>query len=455
MGKLSVRLALAFALVTIVAVLVVAIAANRQFATEVRRFLVYDQVRASPLVATLADFYATHDSWDGVEQVAGDARLPMGMGRGMGGAAMLVIADSAGDVVYDATGRLTARLSRAELAEALPIEVGGRTAGYLLAIPPGRAEMSASEQRLMSRINRSLLLSGLLAGGIGVALGLALSRGITAPLGRLAAATHRVARGHLDERVPERGSAEMIDVARSFNAMAADLERAEQQRRDMVADIAHELRTPLSVVQGNLQAILDDLYPLDKREIAAIHDETRTLSRLINDLHDLALADAGRLSLHPESLEVGPLVDQMVAFLADHAAEHGVALSAAMAPELPPALADRDRLRQIISNLLINALRYTQPGGHVTVEVARDSQQGDRLRVAVRDTGPGIAPEDLPQVFDRFWRADRSRSRALGGSGLGLAIARQLVEAHGGTIGVESAPGQGSTFWFTLPLATR
>jgi two-component system, OmpR family, sensor kinase len=222
----------------------------------------------------------------------------------------------------------------------------------------------------------------------------------------------------------------------------------------MVGDIAHELRTPLSVIQGNLQAILDDVYPLNKREVAAIHNETITLSRLISDLHDLAQADAGRLSLQPEPVAAGPLVEQMVAFLADHAAGRGIRLTSSIAPKLPAALADRDRLRQIVNNLLLNALRYTQPGGAVIVSVAHKSAD-NILRIAVRDTGPGIAPDDLAQVFERFWRADRSRTRSQGGSGLGLAIAKHLVEAQGGRIGVESTVGQGSTFWFTLPVAGR
>jgi two-component system OmpR family sensor kinase/two-component system sensor histidine kinase BaeS len=234
--------------------------------------------------------------------------------------------------------------------------------------------------------------------------------------------------------------------------MAASLAETQQARKNLIADIAHELRTPLTVLQGNLQALMDDVYPLTKAEIAALADETQTLSRLVGDLHDLAQADAGQLSLHVGPTDLGALVTQSTALLADLAQDRALHLATAIEPNLSPVMADPDRLRQVVHNLVLNALRYTPAGGSVAVSATQQTgPNGACVRVAVQDTGPGIAPADLPHVFDRFWRGERSRARAQGGSGLGLAIARQLIEAQGGTIGVDSQPGQGSCFWFMLP----
>jgi len=242
-------------------------------------------------------------------------------------------------------------------------------------------------------------------------------------------------------------------VAQAFNQMTAALEEAERQRRNMVADIAHELRTPLSVLQGNLQAILDDVYPLNKEEIARLYDETRLLGRLVDDLRELALADAGQLRLNLQPLKVAPVVQATVESLSLAAENQGVALSAELPEDLPLVRADPDRLGQVLRNLVVNALQHTPAGGSVVVRAATIA---GAVEISVADTGEGIAPEDLPHVFERFWRADASRSwdkRWAGGTGLGLSVAQSLVEAQGGRIWAESALGRGSTFRFTLPLA--
>ncbi len=240
-------------------------------------------------------------------------------------------------------------------------------------------------------------------------------------------------------------------MARAFNRMASSLQQAEAVRQNMVADIAHELRTPLSVLQGGLRAILDDVYPLDKQEIAALYDETLLLNRLVSDLRDLAQAEAGRLSLTLEAAELAPLVDSAVHLFAEAAHEHHITLTYDGPRVLPPVQMDQARTRQILHNLLSNALRHTPDGGAIRVRASGDSL---RVRVEVTDSGNGLAAAEVEHVFERFWRAEPSRSRGHGGSGLGLAIARHLVEAQGGRIGVQSEPGQGSCFWFTLPVSS-
>jgi len=378
---------------------------------------------------------------------------------------LTLLADGQGFVVYDSQGQRTGEtLNRSEQNLAIPIQVEGRTVGFLLAIPPRGMQLQPQEQNFLDQVNRALLLAGALAGGLGILLGLGLSRGLTAPLARLTAAARRIAGGDLSQRVPETGSAEMAALGQAFNQMAADLEKVEELRRNMVADVAHELRTPLSVLQGNLRAILDGVYPLEQAEIAALYDETRLLSRLVDDLHELAQAEAGQLHLDLRPTDLIEVVQTTVANFAVAAEAKGVKLTTDWADETAnlPVLADPDRLAQIMRNLLSNALRHTPEGGQITVSATVWRTTPPTVRIVVADTGEGIPPDDLPHVFDRFWRADRSRARQTAGpstssgrgSGLGLAIARHLVQAHGGEMGVESEVGRGSRFWFTLPVAS-
>lgn len=275
-------------------------------------------------------------------------------------------------------------------------------------------------------------------------------------LQRLAAAAAAVARHDFSQRIKIEGNADLAEVSQAFNEMAGALARSEQQRRDLMADIAHELRTPVSVLQGNLRALLDDIYPLDKAEVARLYDEACLLARMVEDLQDLALADAGQLRLCRQPIDTAQVLRTTVESLELAAEAQQVSLSLRLpeAVSLPTVEADPDRLAQVLRNLLLNALRHTPAGGSVTVTAERVK---GAVQVEVVDTGEGIAPADLPYVFDRFWRADRSwRSGEgiAGGTGLGLSVARSLVEAHGGRIWVESSLGQGCTFHFTLPMAS-
>jgi two-component system OmpR family sensor kinase/two-component system sensor histidine kinase BaeS len=268
-------------------------------------------------------------------------------------------------------------------------------------------------------------------------------RRLAAPVGDVIEAVGRVADGDLSARVRERGPREARALARAFNAMTTRLEAGEEQRRRLLADVSHELRTPLSVVQGNLEAIVDGVHPADEAHLAAILDETKVLSRLVEDLRTLSLAESGALALHREAIDVGAIVQETVDSFGLQAEPAGVSLTAPVPSALPEVEADPVRAREILSNLIANALRYTPHGGRVVVE-ARAEDHG--VAIEVRDTGAGIAPDRLGLIFDRFYKSPESR-----GAGLGLAIAKQLVEAHGGQIVATSVLGEGTTIRFTLP----
>jgi two-component system OmpR family sensor kinase len=463
MNKLWMRLTLAFVLVTLVGVSTVALLANLNASRQFRYYLARSEMmEQGSLAEDLAAYYERQGSWNGVEIVFEDMARPMQPGQGYGqmrrGGASTLLADEQGLVVYDSQGRYKGEtLSRTEQKLAIPIQTGERTVGFLLAIPPGEGQLRLQEQSFLDQVNQALLLAGALAGGLSILLGLGLSRGLTAPLARLTAAARRIAGGDLSQRVPETGSAEITALGQAFNQMTADLEKAEELRRNMVADVAHELRTPLSVLQGNLRAILDGVYPLEQAEIAALYDETRLLSRLVDDLHELARAEAGQLHLDLRPTDLAEVIQTTVANFAIAAETKEIKLTTDWSDALPPVLADPDRLAQIMRNLLSNALRHTPEGGQITVSATYNGPyefNGPAVHIVVADTGEGIPPEDLPHIFDRFWRAERSRSRERGSSGLGLAIAKHLVQAHGGQIGVESEMGQGSRFWFSLPVTS-
>lgn len=275
---------------------------------------------------------------------------------------------------------------------------------------------------------------------------------VGAPLVDVMAAADAVAEGDLDVQVRENMPGEYGRLARSFNRMTARLRTAELQRRSLTADVAHELRTPLHIVQGNLEGILDGVYQPDEAHIRATVEETRLLSRLVDDLQTLSLAESGALPLHRIRVSADDLLSDVLTSFSAQAESANIALELDVTaqPDDLMVLVDPDRIDQVLSNLVVNALRHTPSGGKVTLGAAR---LPDSVRLTVSDTGVGILPDDLPHIFDRFWKGERSRSRLSGaGSGLGLAIARQLVQAHQGTIQVESQPGQGTSFTIDLKI---
>jgi two-component system OmpR family sensor kinase/two-component system sensor histidine kinase BaeS len=293
----------------------------------------------------------------------------------------------------------------------------------------------------------ALIAAILLPAGIIVLVRYGFSR-LIVPLSDLVQAADAVAAGDLSVRVEETGRGGLGRLAQSFNRMTSELERADRRRRNLTADVAHELRTPLHIIQGNLEGVLDGVYEPTDEHIRATLAETRSLGRLIEDLRVLSLAEAGELPLTREVVDVGDLLADVGTSFSGQAESQGVMLTVEPLSAPLRVTADPGRLDQVLSNLVANALRPTPAGGQVAL-AARD--RDDKVQIWVSDTGEGISEADLPYVFDRFWRGDRSRDRSAGQSGLGLAIARQLARAHGGELEVTSKPGTGATFTLMLP----
>ena len=474
MNRLWVRLTLAFALVVLVAVGAIALLINRTTGVELRRYVTDSGMQvAGSGIQQLVWYYEDHGSWEGVDSLLSGGVFVNGPSGMMGmpqlvdggfqssmqaGPLDIVLADAKGKVVYDSAGKAAGKsLSSDEKTKAVPIASydGQEVIGYLLLSLPstgGEDRLGNLEKEFLARVQKVLWIGAALAVGLGLIMGLILSRNLTAPLQRLAGAARAVAGGNLGQQVRVEGSAEMAEVGQAFNEMTSALKKAEVLRQNLVADVAHELRTPLSVLQGNLRAILDDVYDLDKAEISRLYDETRLLSRLVDDLRELALADAGQLNLNLRPTDAAQIIRSTTDNLALAAEAGQVVLTTALPESLPTVQADPDRVAQVLRNLLVNALRHTPSGGSVTVTA---SAREGMVEIAVADTGEGIAAEDLPHVFERFWRADPSRARddrLAGGTGLGLSVAQSLVEAQGGRIWAESTPGEGTVFRFTLPL---
>ncbi len=396
----------------------------------------------------LAGYYARADSWAGVETFLAELGLTAGRGRNR---PALLLADAQVQVVFDERGqRAGSALTNDEFTRAVPVVSQGATVGYVVFNAAEGGAFTPAQQAFLNQLQLSLIVAAVAAGLLGIGLGVIVSRSLAAPLGQVAAAARGFARREWDQRAPVTGADEVADVGRAFNAMAVSLQKAETLRHSLMADIAHELRTPLTVMQGNLRAILDGVYPLEMGEIVTLYDETRFLSRLVDDLRELALADAGQLSLQIQPLDTADLVRRLQTQFAAGADAAEVLIQAHIPAVLPRAHGDADRTAQVLRNLIANAIRHTPAGGQVTV--AAEPAPAGGVRFSVRDTGAGIPAADQPHVFERFYRGDNARAGS--GLGLGLAIAKAWVEAMGGQIGLESELGQGSCFWFTLPAAT-
>ena len=455
MISMRVKLFLSFLLIILVAVAGVAWIVQQGTVREVQAFMFGGGIGIlSEMQASLEAYYAENGSWAGVETLLNASQAH---GRGMGQGGMMNqrfwVADASGIIVADSGGTdVGTALTEAEQEAATVLEMDGDTVGYLMA-QGGMGFTQGDETYLVTRLNQAALIAGAVAGGLALVLAVLLAMQLLRPVRALTKAAKQMAKGDLSQRVAVKGKDEMAELGRAFNFMAGSLEQAEESRKAMTADIAHELRTPLAVQRANLEALQDGVYPLAAENLVPVLEQNRLLTRLVDDLRTLALADAGQLTLERAPTDLTGLLQGVIERFRPQAEGQGVALVLEPAKTHLPLLSlDAIRIEQILTNLLSNGLRYTPQGGTIQVGMQGNGQE---VTVTVHDSGPGIPEESLPYVFERFYRADKARARAEGGSGLGLAIARQLARAHGGELTAGNDPLGGAVFTLRLPVARR
>ncbi len=361
-----------------------------------------------------------------------------------------VVADASGTIIFDPGGhREGKKLPANALNRGTLIKVGDQVVGSVI-VEPNTGQYGAAEDQFIKLVRRSVLLGSIGTAVLASLIAAMLSLRVTRSLRTLTGAAYRLAQGDRSARVPVHNNDEVGELSHAFNTMSDALERSESVRRQMVADIAHELRTPLSVLQLELESLEDGVTQPTPEVIRSLGEEVELLKHLITDLRTLSLADAGQLPLNMSAVDIQPQVDRLLARMQGPARDKNITLTAQVAADLPPIYADAARLQQVIGNLLQNAIRYTPAGGSVMLEIKQRQQQ---VVWVVRDSGPGFDPAEAQAIFERFYRSDRARARHTGGSGLGLAIVRSLTQAMQGQVWAESQPGQGATFTVALPIA--
>ena len=452
MRSISSKLIIAFLSIGIVSVLIIAVTAVFSTRAEFIRFL-NDQTQTD-IVTRLSNYHRTYGSWERVESVfvyGNNAQQP-GIGSGPHVRRPPFALANANGLILIPSGPYHRgdQLSEAVLSKGVPITEEGEVIGFFI---PVRTSFQGQPREIefIQRINRLLFYGALIGAIIALVLGVFLSRSLTRPIRELTRATHAVSEGDLSQQVPVRSNDELGELAQAFNKMSSELSRSINTRRQMTADIAHELRTPLSLILGHAEAVHDGVLPPSRENFEIIREEATRLEHLVNDLRTLSLADAGELSISPQTVEPQRLLQDLASTYQYQAQRKNISLEIDFAAPISNLEVDPGRMTQVLTNILDNALRHTPERGKIILS-AREID--DQVQLAIQDSGPGLKKEDLDRIFNRFYRTDTSRQRDgafPGGSGLGLAIARSIVQAHGGQIFAESEEGNGLKIIIALP----
>ena len=447
MRSLTTKLTLSFWLVALVGVLIVAFFVARRAETAFNRFLLDSDQQM--VVDALTRYYAVNGSWDGLQRWAEQDRPLSTLLHRFGDRRGLLV-DPAGNVLLaDDRDRIRPTVPADQVTRGVPIrDANGQPVAYLLLDGPPPRPTATPEADFLARLRWAVFWGALGATLVALLSGVLLARTIARPVGKLTAATQELAGGDLGYQVEVNSRDEIGQLARSFNAMSAGLAESSRLRKQMTADIAHDLRTPLSVILGYTEALADGKLAGNPELFTVVHGEARHLSRLVDDLRTLSLADAGELTLTLQAVAPRDLLRRAAAAHFVHADERGVTIVVEDGDALPPVQVDLERMAQVFNNLVSNALRYTPADGTITLAARA---RGATVELTVADTGAGIDADALPHIFDRFYRADQARSDDA--SGLGLPIVKSIVQAHGGTVDVTSTPGAGTTFRVVLPAA--
>jgi signal transduction histidine kinase len=447
---------LSFRLITVFLVIIVVgfvIAAGYTRWNTVREFsmLVLDQGQTN-FITTVTTYYQIYGTWTGIDSLfesqstAGNG--PPNMMFGMALPRFLLVDQNDIVVVPMNPYKVGDKVPTSKLTNGIQIRFNGQLVG--IALIPASPELNPREIAYLTRTNRALLVGAVGAASLAILLGIFFTRRLTSPLRDLTSAIQKMSKGDLNQQVKIRSHDEIGELGNAFNTMSSQLAKSNQLRKQMTADIAHDLRTPLTVLNGYLEAMQDGVLPANKERFAIMYSEVQQLSGLVEDLRTLSLADAGELSMNPQIVSPKGLLEQSFGNFSYQAKKLKVKLTVNADQNLPKVKVDPQRMEQVLDNLISNAMRYVGKSGKIDLSAV---QQGHHIEFVVEDNGEGIAPDVLPHVFERFYRGDRSRNGAAGESGLGLAIAKSLVETMGGTISaISEGKGRGSRFTIKLPV---
>lgn len=412
-----------------------------------------DEMKVEMIKQAVTSYYISTGSLEGVNQILEISnRMNMNMGNmmgHMGGNVGVIILDASGEIVVDTT---TKNMDDKKSPVQEPLVIKGETIGTFIAYPVKSGSISRLEQQFVQSVNVTILLGFIVAVLLSLIIGLFLSKKITKPLSQLVSGIEQVSKGKTNFRVSIDSKDEFRQLGDAFNKMTETLERTEHIRKSLVADVAHELRTPLTIIRTKLESIQSGALEATEEVILNVSDEVYRLSRLVNDLQQLSLAESKTLPLHKEQTEINSFMESILSQFQWFADEKDIRLHFIKSSNNIFIKIDRDRMTQVVVNLLGNALRYTPNNGIVTVNVKVENQS---VVISFQDTGPGIDEKKLPFIFERFYRVDESRKRDEGGAGLGLSIAKGFVEMHGGDINATSIKGEGTTFEIILPLPSH
>jgi signal transduction histidine kinase len=443
MGKLQFRLLASFTLVIFVAMGAVLFLLNQTTKDILENRQAEEMVAlSSRMQSALTEYYTINRDWDGIE--------PYIEQWGNIYELKIILTDTEGSIIVDSDNKLTGTYTPD--SGGIPLTTLFRTyqTGILYITPKATSSFSLeSIQILFNAIGQYFIVGGIVSIAVAIILSYILSRRVLSPVKELTGAARKLGKGDLSQRVRVNEQSEFGELAETFNSMAANLEKAEELRKNMVADIAHELRTPLTNIKGYLEAVLDGVVQPSESTIRNLDEEATLLARLVSDLQELSLAEAGELKLQMQPADIGQIIGNTCELMQTKAVQKKITLRCEIDNNLPVIPADPQRIGQVLRNLITNALTATPHSGSVSITAG---QKDGFIEVSIADSGEGISPENLERIFERFYRVDKSRARATGGTGLGLTIARRLIEAHHGTMRAESEPGKGSRFIFTLPL---